>query len=124
MPALSSRAPSWRAWRCWVRQHRATEPALLPLLTDVLLTLLARARRKRPLLNAHREHLYQLWLSGTGRSHGALAWRVWSLTAAYGGAALLIQGRSPLAQLLTFGALVVLSALGWAALRARYAAEP
>ncbi len=48
---------------------------LLPWLTDVLLTLLRRARARRPLLSAHREHLYQRWLQVTGRPHLALAWR-------------------------------------------------
>ena len=48
---------------------------LLPWLTDVLLTLLRRARGGRPLLDAHREHLYQRWLQATGRGHLALAWR-------------------------------------------------
>ena len=48
---------------------------LLPWLTDVLLTLLRRARARRPLLSAHREHLYQRWLQATGRPHLALAGR-------------------------------------------------
>ena len=48
---------------------------LLPWLTDVLLTLLRRARGRRPLLSAHREHLYQRWLQATGRPHLALAAR-------------------------------------------------
>ncbi|MBE7217303.1 MAG: hypothetical protein INR64_02425 [Caulobacteraceae bacterium] len=48
---------------------------MLPWLTDVLLTLLRRARGRRPLLEAHREHLYQRWLQATARAHLALAWR-------------------------------------------------
>ncbi len=60
---------------------------LLPWLTDVLLTLLRRARAGRPLLHAHREHLYQRWLQVTGRPHLSLAWRnaVVCLAAAAGG---------------------------------------
>jgi UDP-GlcNAc:undecaprenyl-phosphate GlcNAc-1-phosphate transferase len=54
--------------------------AALPLLIDVLLTLYDRTRRRRPILKAHREHLYQLWLDQTGRSHAALAWRFWGLS--------------------------------------------
>jgi UDP-GlcNAc:undecaprenyl-phosphate GlcNAc-1-phosphate transferase len=54
---------------------------VLPLLVDVLLTLAVRARRGVRLTQAHREHLYQLWLQATGRSHLELAWRVWMLTA-------------------------------------------
>ena len=48
---------------------------LLPWLTDVLLTLLRRARARRSLLEAHREHLYQRWLQATGRPHLALSAR-------------------------------------------------
>ena len=52
-----------------------------PCLTDVLLTLLTRARAGRRLLQAHNEHLYQRWLRVEGRSVGGLAWRMWGLTA-------------------------------------------
>ncbi len=44
--------------------------ALTPLLTDVLLTLIDRARRGQGLADAHRDHLYRLWLIKTGRPHG------------------------------------------------------
>ncbi|WP_296819766.1 glycosyltransferase family 4 protein [Brevundimonas sp.] len=53
-----------------------------PFITDVLLTLLARARAGRRLFQAHNEHLYQRWLRVEGRTTGDLAWRVWGLTAA------------------------------------------
>lgn len=52
-----------------------------PFLTDVLLTLQARARAGRRLFEAHNEHLYQRWLRAGNRSAAALAWRVWGLTA-------------------------------------------
>ncbi len=52
-----------------------------PFLTDVLLTLLARARAGRRLFQAHNEHLYQRWLRAEGRTAGGLAWRMWALTA-------------------------------------------
>ena len=55
--------------------------ALLVLLTDVFMTLLARARRRAPLLSAHREHLFQRWLIAEGATHAALSLRVWGLTA-------------------------------------------
>ena len=55
--------------------------AFLPLIVDVLLTLIVRARRGGRLFDAHKEHLYQLWLQATGRRHVALAWRVWALSA-------------------------------------------
>ena len=61
---------------------------LLPWLTDVLLTLLRRARARRPLLSAHREHLYQRWLQATGRPHLALAGRNAAVCAAAAAAAL------------------------------------
>ena len=61
---------------------------LLPWLTDVLLTLLRRARGGRPLLHAHREHLYQRWLQATGRPHLALSWRNAAVCAATAAAAL------------------------------------
>ena len=68
--------------------------ALLPFLTDVLLTLLVRARRGQSLLEAHRDHLYQLWLLKTGEPHAALAWRVGAIMAAAGAYALGVQ-RAP-----------------------------
>jgi Fuc2NAc and GlcNAc transferase len=55
--------------------------AALPLIVDVLLTLIVRARRGARLAEAHKEHLYQLWLQATGKPHLQLAWRVWLLTA-------------------------------------------
>ena len=57
--------------------------ALMPLLTDVLLTLLVRARRRKPLFSAHRDHLYQRWLRATGKGHLALAWRAGLIVTAY-----------------------------------------
>lgn len=54
--------------------------ALLVLLTDVFMTLLARARRRAPLLSAHREHLFQRWLIAEGATHAELSLRVWGLT--------------------------------------------
>jgi UDP-N-acetylmuramyl pentapeptide phosphotransferase/UDP-N-acetylglucosamine-1-phosphate transferase len=54
----------------------------LPLITDVPVDRsVVRARRRERLFEAHRDHLYQLWLRSTGRPHLALAVRVWALTA-------------------------------------------
>ena len=93
--------------------------ALLPLLTDVLLTLLVRARRGSSLLAAHRDHLYQLWLSRTGRPHGALAWRVAAIMGAYGGYALLVQ-RAPAGwRLALFGCGLAVCVAGWVGWRRR-----
>ena len=52
---------------------------LAPLLVDVVLTLALRARMRRNLLQAHKEHLYQLWLQRRDPSHLNLALRVWGL---------------------------------------------
>ena len=60
--------------------------ASLPLLTDVFLTLLSRARRKQGLLTAHRDHLFQRWLlADPKRTHAGLSVRFWILTAAFAG---------------------------------------
>ena len=91
---------------------------LLPFLTDVLLTLLWRARRGRSLLEAHRDHLYQLWLSRTGRPHGALAWRAAAIMGGYGACALLVQ-RAPAGwRLGLFGCGLLACILAWAGSRA------
>jgi UDP-N-acetylmuramyl pentapeptide phosphotransferase/UDP-N-acetylglucosamine-1-phosphate transferase len=87
--------------------------ALLPFLTDTLLTLLRRARSGRRLLDAHREHLYQRWFIGHGRSHGAVSLRVWTLVALCCAAALALKDAQPGVQTAGFGLCVVLLALGW-----------
>ena len=67
---------------------------LLPFLTDVFLTLISRARRRQPLLQAHRDHLFQRWLVSSGASHGRLSVLMWLMIAA--GAALgLAMGLTP-----------------------------
>lgn len=57
-------------------------PPLLffPILADVLLTLAYRARKGRPLLEAHRDHLYQVGLRA-GLSHMRVALIYWIATA-------------------------------------------
>lgn len=57
--------------------------ALTPFLTDVLITLVLRARRRERLFDAHRTHLYQRWLAAHGGDHAALARRVWAIVAVY-----------------------------------------
>jgi UDP-N-acetylmuramyl pentapeptide phosphotransferase/UDP-N-acetylglucosamine-1-phosphate transferase len=64
---------------------------ILPLLTDVFMTLSARAKRRVSLLQAHREHLYHRWLAKTGAPHAAVSLRIWALMAASGAAALVLQ---------------------------------
>ena len=93
--------------------------ALLPFLTDVLLTLLIRARRGQSLLDAHRDHLYQLWLQKTGKPHAALAWRVAVIMLAFGGYALAVQRAPTGVQPALFCGALAVCVLGWAGLRAR-----
>ncbi|MBW3558169.1 MAG: hypothetical protein KY449_00145, partial [Proteobacteria bacterium] len=94
--------------------------AALPLIVDVLLTLVVRARRGGGrLFEAHKEHLYQVWLQVTGQPHLALAWRVWALSALTTAVGLLLELHAPewaFAGLML--ATLVLSA-GWVRLRAR-----
>ena len=92
---------------------------MLPFLTDVLLTLLVRARRGQSLLDAHRDHLYQLWLQKTGRPHGALAWRVAAIMLAFGGYALAVQRAPAGVQPALFCVALAASVAGWTGLRAR-----
>lgn len=51
----------------------------LPILIDVFMTLAWRARRGQPLMQAHRDHAYQLSLRA-GRSHPQVARLWWGLT--------------------------------------------
>ena len=57
----------------------------LPILIDVFLTLAWRARNGRPLMQAHRDHAYQLLLRA-GWSHGKVARLWWGMTAICAGA--------------------------------------
>ena len=52
----------------------------LPILIDVFMTLAWRARRGRPLMQAHRDHAYQLLLR-SGWSHHRVARLWWGMTA-------------------------------------------
>lgn len=60
----------------------------LPFLVDVLLTLAWRARHGRPLMQAHRDHAYQLFLRA-GWRHGRVAALWWTMTAVCAGAVLI-----------------------------------
>ncbi len=55
----------------------------LPILVDVFLTLAWRARQGRPLMQAHRDHAYQLLLRA-GWRHGQVARLWWGMTALCG----------------------------------------
>lgn len=84
-----------------------------PFLTDVLLTLLARARAGKRLFQAHNEHLYQRWLAATGRPHGALAWRVWLLSAACAAVGFIVDAAAPEWSLTALALLIAALSLGW-----------
>lgn len=57
----------------------------LPILIDVFMTLAWRARHGRPLMQAHRDHAYQLLLR-SGWAHGQVARLWWGMTAVCAGA--------------------------------------
>jgi len=59
----------------------------LPILIDVFMTLAWRARRGRPLMQAHRDHAYQLLLR-SGWSHDRVARLWWLMTAVCAGGVL------------------------------------
>ena len=91
----------------------------LPLIVDVLLTLIVRAGRRESLFQAHRDHLYQLWLRATGRPHLELAGRVWSLTALSTAAGLLFELYARDWALAGLLATTALLSAGWVLLRRR-----
>ena len=93
--------------------------ALMPLLTDVLLTLLSRAQAKKKLFDAHKEHLYQRWLSKNGGSHVALAWRAYAATALFAGGAIALLSESPALKVAGFLSGTVVAATVWAIFRRR-----
>jgi Fuc2NAc and GlcNAc transferase len=95
----------------------------LPILTDVLLTLLARARVGKVLFSPHREHLYQRWLDAHGGSHPALAWRFWAISAAFAAAGAAGE-QAPMGwrPVLFAGGLAV-AVVGWVAIRHGQRAE-
>jgi UDP-N-acetylmuramyl pentapeptide phosphotransferase/UDP-N-acetylglucosamine-1-phosphate transferase len=95
----------------------------LPLLADVLLTLLFRVRRRSPLLIGHAEHLYQLGVCG-GLSHARVAAAYWTAMAACGAAGVLAaRDASQVAPWVALAALAGLAIAadfvvrGWAAAR-------
>lgn len=92
---------------------------VLPLIVDVLLTLISRARRRERLFEAHRDHLYQLWLRAADRSHSQLAMRVWLLTALTAGAGVLLELYAPEWAFIGLMAATGLLSAGWVLLRAR-----
>lgn len=95
--------------------------ALLPFLADVLLTLLSRAREKKRLLDAHKEHLYQRWLAHTGGSHLQLAARAYAVMLLYAAAAFSLRGAGPAVQIIGFLIGAAIAAAAWVWFRRRTA---
>jgi UDP-GlcNAc:undecaprenyl-phosphate GlcNAc-1-phosphate transferase len=87
--------------------------ALLPFLVDVLLTLLARARRRQRLFDAHSDHLYQRWLARHGRSHQVLAWRLFGVMAVFAAASLALERVGPADQLAGFIGATATAIVAW-----------
>ena len=87
--------------------------ALTPILTDVLLTLLARARRRASLFDAHKDHLYQRWLAAHGGDHGALARRFWLIVGLYTLAAMSVAQGDPLIAAAGFVVGIAVAVAGW-----------
>jgi UDP-GlcNAc:undecaprenyl-phosphate/decaprenyl-phosphate GlcNAc-1-phosphate transferase len=89
---------------------------MLPFLTDVLLTLIWRARHRKPLFAAHRDHAYQIAMkAGLRHWQVALIHAVWSANAlALALVAAVVGGWTPLAAFLT-----LLAASIWVHLRVR-----
>lgn len=84
----------------------------LPILADVFLTLIWRARHGRPLMQAHRDHAYQLLLRA-GWSHLQVAALWWAFSLASGGAAILGARQGPATAFTLFAGLLALAILLW-----------
>ncbi len=94
---------------------------VLPILVDVFLTLLWRARRGENILTPHREHAYQ-WMIRRGAGHLSVALAYWALTAACCGLALWAAGQGKAASAAMFAALLLAGSLLWAVHRRRVSA--
>lgn len=84
-----------------------------PFLVDVLITLLRRAVARKRLFEPHREHLYQRWATAGDRPAGALAWRVWGLTAACSAFGYTVNRFAPDWSLLALLVLIAALSAGW-----------
>jgi Fuc2NAc and GlcNAc transferase len=87
--------------------------ALMPILTDVLLTLIVRAGRRERLFEAHKDHLYQRWLAAHGGSHAKLARWAWAIMGGFTFAAMLAARASATAASLTLVGAAGVAVVGW-----------
>ena len=83
----------------------------LPLMFDVFWTLISRLKRRRNILEAHREHLYQLMIRN-GASHLRVAVTYMTLVAFSTAAAILMLALAPAQQWLAPALLFLLFAIG------------
>lgn len=90
----------------------------LPFLYDVTVTLLHRATRRKNILTAHREHLYQLMIR-MGVSHKRVAIIYMTLTALSATAAVLMTALPPAQKWIAPAVLTVLFSIGAARIYAR-----
>lgn len=105
----------------WWGQYSVWIPPLivLPFLTDVLLTLAWRARHGRRLMDAHREHAYQLFRrAGWGHLQVAVLW--WAMSAACGALAVWTAGRATQIEFAAFAGALGVSMVLWLWQRAVY----
>lgn len=91
---------------------------VLPILVDVFLTLLWRARRGENILTPHREHAYQ-WMIRRGAGHLSVAFLYWALTAACCSLALWAAGQGKAASAAMFAGLLLSGCILWALHRRR-----
>ncbi len=101
---------------------------LAPLLVDVVLTLITRARKRANVFTPHKEHLYQIWLQRRDGSHWHLAVRVWTLclfSSLVGvGARLVDRIYHTDIRFFVLAALITVYSIGWAILRRRLLMHP
>jgi UDP-N-acetylmuramyl pentapeptide phosphotransferase/UDP-N-acetylglucosamine-1-phosphate transferase len=101
---------------------------LAPLLVDVVLTLITRARKKRNVFKPHKEHLYQIWLQRHDGSHWRLALRIWALclfSSLVGvGARFVDRIYHTDIRFLVLVALIIAYSAGWMTLRRRLLRRP
>jgi hypothetical protein len=78
-----------------------------------------RARRGQSLFEAHRDHLYQLWLRKTGKPHAALTVRVWLVVGLYAAGGLASEAAPAALRPPLFALGVLVAAVLWGAARRR-----
>ncbi|GIU66045.1 glycosyltransferase family 4 protein [Candidatus Phycosocius spiralis] len=108
------------AWACVDGVNPfAVALCFLPMLSDVILTILWRIGQKADLFQAHRDHVYQRAIQ-FGYSHGQVAFVYWGLTLLCVIGAWLGQKLGASATLLIFGICFTFGCFGLTRVRAKY----